>query len=293
MTVALAQTAPFIDTPGVYDIPEAVYHGDPVPEGSLSASGAKKLLPPHCPARFRHEQDNPVVKREFELGSAAHKMVLGIGPEIAVIDAEDWRKQKTKDDRDAARAAGRIPVLNPEYAQVQAMAAAIREHPLASALFDSRRGGQAERSLFWQDDEFGIWRRARLDWMPDPDAPGPFVIRDYKTCVSADRDSITKAVYNYGYFMQAPWYQDGIAALGLADDPQFVFVFQEKDPPYLINVARIDYPAEQAGRAANRAAMERYRDCKASGLWPGYSYDIELISLPPWARNRDFGGTDQ
>ena len=33
-------------TAGVYDIPEDLYHRDPVPGGSLSCSGAKKLLPP-------------------------------------------------------------------------------------------------------------------------------------------------------------------------------------------------------------------------------------------------------
>jgi len=166
--------------PGVYEIPEAVYHGDPVPGGSLSASGAKRLLPPSCPARFRYEQEHPVFKATFDFGSAAHKMVLGVGPDLAVIDAEDWRTKAAKDEREAARLSGRIPVLRSEHAEVMAMAAALREHPVASALFDPQRGGKAEQSLFWPDAEFGIWRRARLDWMPDPNAPGRFILGDYK-----------------------------------------------------------------------------------------------------------------
>ena len=283
--------AAVLTEPGVYDMPEDVYHGDPVPGGSLSVSGAKKLLAPSCPARYAYEREHPVYKDVFDFGSAAHKTVLGVGAEIVVIDAKNWQTNKAKDERDAARAAGKIPVLPHEHEQIQEMAKAIREHPLAAALLDPDRGGHPERSLFWYDAEFGIWRRARLDWMPDPDAPGRFVIVDYKSCAGADRASIAKAVANYGYFMQAPWYEDGIISLGLAEDPAFLFIFQEKEPPYLVSVVQLDYDAMRAGRAANRAAMERYRDCTEASKWPGYSDEIEVISLPPWMVRRDIGGS--
>ena len=39
-----------------------------------------------------------------------------------------------------------------------------------------------------------------------------------------------------------------------------------------------------AGRELNRLAIEIYRDCTEAGVWPGYSDEIELISLPAWAR---------
>ena len=282
---AIAEAA-VLTEPGVYEIPEAIYHGDPVPGGSLSSSGAKRLLPPSCPARFRYEQDHPVVKDIFDFGSAAHKLVLGVGPDLAVINARNWQTNKAKDERDAARAFGQIPVLADDYEQVKEMAAAIRQHPIAGALFDPDRGGKAEQSLFWPDHEFGIWRRARLDWMPDPNATGRFILGDYKTCVAADKASVAKAVANYGYYMQDAWYIDAVAALGLADDAAFLFVFQEKNPPYLITVAELDYAAIAAGREANRMAMEIYRDCKEIDRWPGYGDDIELISLPAWMRGR-------
>ena len=41
-----------IDKPGIYDLGEAAYHADPVEHGSLSASGAKYLLPPYVPADY-------------------------------------------------------------------------------------------------------------------------------------------------------------------------------------------------------------------------------------------------
>jgi hypothetical protein len=36
-------------------------------------------------------------------------------------------------------------------------------------------------------------------------------------------------------------------------------------------------------------AIERYRDCTESGIWPAYTEadSIELIALPRWARGRE------
>src|SRR5215469_11135399 len=112
-----------ITEPGIYEIDEATYHGDPVPGGSLSSSGARKLLPPSCPAKFAWERENPPEPtKALDLGTAAHSLVLGIGKPLAWIDAEDWRTKAAKEWRDAARAEGSVPLLLHEFNQVDAMA---------------------------------------------------------------------------------------------------------------------------------------------------------------------------
>ena len=248
--------------PGVYDgMPEDVYHGDPVPGGSLSSSGARKLLSPSCPAKFRYEADNPPAAKDyFELGSAAHKLVLGAGTEIITIKAPDWRTKAAKDERDAARAEGFLPLLTAEHEQVLAMAAALRAHPVASALFNPERG-KPEQSLFWQDAPTGVWRRARLDWLPDVSARERLIVADYKTSASASPAAFARSVANYGYHQQDAWYRDAVRAVGLSADPAFLFVVQEKEPPYLVTVAELDTPSVQAGRELNRQAIELYRAC--------------------------------
>lgn len=269
---------------GVYDMPEDQYHADPVPGGSLSSTGARKLLPPSCPARFRYEQDHPVHKDVFDFGTAAHQLVLRKGKPLAVLDAEDWRGKAAREWREAVRAEGSVPLLTAEHQQVQAMAAAIREHPLASALL-CRGDVMAEQSYFWPDPEYGIWRRARLDSFRQGGDGGRLIITDYKTTASADPASFAKSVANYGYHQQAAWYLDAVDGChGATTDAAFLFVAQEKAPPYLVTVCELDGDAIRAGDALNRAAMERYRDCTESGLWPGYQHDdIALISLPAWA----------
>lgn len=273
-----------IDQPGVYDIPEHVYHADPVPGGSLSSTGARKLLPPSCPARFAYERDNsPPPKAEFDLGRAAHLLVLGTGPEIVVVDAEEWRTKAVKDEVAAIRAAGAVPLRPSEMEQVQAMAASLRQHPVAAALLDPSTG-DPEQSLFWID-QTGVWCRARLDFLRNR-APGRVIIPDYKTSTSASLEAIQRAIASYGYHQQAAWYLDGVKALGIADDPAFVFIVQEKTAPYLVTVVQLDPVAERIGRRLNRQAIDIYRQCVATGRWPGYADDIQLVSLPAWVERQ-------
>ncbi len=266
----------------MYDIPEADYFADP----ALSCSGAKLLLPPSCPALFKYKQDHPEHKRAWDFGSAAHRLVLGQGADFVVIDADSYRTKKAQQARDEAQAAGAAPVLNHEYDQIKAMAAAIRRHPIAGPLLDPQYGGKPEQSLFWVDEETGVQRRCRADWLPSPHF-GRYIVTDYKTCACASRDAIRKTVTSYSYFMQDDWYRAGIRALSLDDDPAFIFVFQEKTAPYLVNVAQINEEDHWTGRDDNRRAIEVFRDCTASGVWPGYEADtddgITHISLPPWA----------
>ena len=107
-----------IKEPGVYEIPADAYHADPTIEPSLSASVANVILS-HSPlhAWAKHPRLNPDFepeeKPQFDLGSAAHNMVLRQNfwrEEIAVVEAQDWKTKAAKEARETARAAGRHPV---------------------------------------------------------------------------------------------------------------------------------------------------------------------------------------
>lgn len=295
MTAVAEARALVVTEPGVYTIPEDVYHADPVPGRSLSSSGARTLLPPSCPAIFRHEQlHGRPDKRTFDFGHAAHAKVLGVGAPIAVVqktakdgtksDAGDYRTKSAQEHCEEIRAAGCTPLLAAELEQVDAMAEALLAHPVASALFDPEHGA-AEQSLFRQDAQTGVWLRSRLDWLPTVTA-GRMVLGDYKTSVSAEPSSIAKAMGNYGYHQQAAFYADQVAGLGIADEIAFVFAFQMKTPPYLVTVAEPDDLALRVGRHLNRQAIELYAECVAADTWPGFTSEVELISLPPWEANK-------
>lgn len=270
-----------INTPGVYDLPVDEYHAM---RHMLSSSGARLLL--EAPAKFKARIDNPPTPTAtFDFGHAAHRLVLGAGADIQVVYAQSWRSAAARDERDLAHINGLIPLLTSDYDTAKAMAARIEAHPVAGKLFT---GGAPEQTLVWQDEETGVWCRALVDYLPHV-VSCPFEVVDYKTARSADPEAFAKSAASYGYAQQAAWYLDGVKALGLDDEPRFLFVVQEKTPPYLISVIELDVTAMRIGRSLNQRALQLYAECLERDDWPGYSEEVQQINLPFWweARNEE------
>jgi hypothetical protein len=314
VTVTAPATGLLLDVPGVYDfISNADYHSDPVAGGSLSSSGARDLLPPSCPAKFQYKRMNPgpppAPKHHYDFGHAAHRLVLcgepeieehketedapswrlvkGDSVELVIVDADNWMTKVAKNLRDLAHAKKQVPLLAKEYTVVQEMAAAIKRNPLATALLSGP--GNPERTLIWRDENTGVMCRARPDWMPDPVNGKRLVLAEYKSSRSAEQDEFAKAVYDYGYYQQADWYLDGVRALGIDENPAFVFVVQEKDPPYIVSHYQLDPQAVAIAAAKNRWARQTYAHCKKINNWPAYTDKVELLALPAWAERKEEG----
>lgn len=247
---------------GFYDgLDEARYHGH---KGSLSVSGAKVLL--KAPALYKWQQEHPVHKDVFDVGSAAHKLVLGVGAPLRVVDADSWRGKDARAEKEAAYAAGEIPLLAADHKRVQDMAEALSSHRLASRLLSD---GKPEVSAFAPEKETGMLRRCRFDWL------GAGVLTDYKSAASADpRDLCGRygAIKKWGYDQQAAWYLDLARDLGHPAQA-FAFIFQAKEPPHLVTVAYVPEDELWDARQRNQRALEMFRDCTESGIWPGYLPD--------------------
>lgn len=264
-------------------MPHGDYIRDPVPGRSLSSTGARLLIPPNCPRKFDYQRRHPSMPSlAFELGTAAHRPVLGAGPELVVVDAISWRTDDAKAQKKAALAAGQIPVLPHQFDQVEEMAAAVREHPLAGKLL-APGSGVPEQSLFWRDPESGVMCRARFDWLSGlKTTSGKLIVVDYKTTTCADPDKLVSAIRRYRYHMQAAWYIDAVIGCRLADDAVFLFVFQETERPYVITVMELhDIRGLWIGRELNDHARKVYARCMELGVWPGHSGAQKLFKKGP------------
>lgn len=279
------------DDNGIYgwvDVDE--YHAD---RNSLSVSGAKLLLPPSCPAKFRHHMDTAQKpKRHFEFGHFVHLKVLGKGPKVVEIDADSYRTKAAQMARDKARADGNIPVLagkpdddaGAELEQAEAMTAAVFAHPKAGPLL-SHPKNSFEQSVYATDPETGVRLRGRVDAINFSDKSGRLWLVDLKTSTTSDPDPFSRKAFKFGYHMQAAWYMDLFILNKLAADLVFVFVVVEKEPPYLVSVVEYGAAEIAEGRRANREAIDIYRECITYNKWPGYPGTDEIcpISLPAWA----------
>lgn len=258
-----------VEKPGVHDVPEAVYHADTT---TLSYSGMKMLL--QSPAKFHWQRTNPPAPKDvFDLGAVVHTLVLGAGPKLVTVEADNWYSKAAKEARTAARTEGAIALLAADMDKAQAMADAVLSHPTAGAILSN---GTPEQSLYWTDSESGVNCRARVDWLRTN------ALVDVKTCADASPGGFSRAAWTFHYEMQAAHYRAGAAAVGLGDLP-FLNVCVEKEEPYLIAVYQLDDEALSIGRSRCDRALRLYADCEAAGTWPGYSPDVELLTLPRYA----------
>ncbi|SIG07254.1 recE [Mycobacteroides abscessus subsp. abscessus] len=276
------------------DVPDTEYHAD---RSALSCSGARLLLPPSTPAAFRWYMDHPrKSKREWDFGHMAHRLLLGAGAELCVLEpavhgltkggtiAKSPRATDTWKEAEAtARAEGRVPVHVDDYRMAQAMADKVREHPTAGPLFNS---GSAEVSLAVTDPETGVRLKARPDWIVT--AGNRLTIVDYKTAVSSEPNAFSRKAPDYGYHIQDVWYRRVAQLLKLDDDPRFLFVVQEKEAPYEVSVLEYQDPIDKAeSKRQMREAISIYQRCSAEGKWPGRAPEITPIFLPQWACGDD------
>lgn len=256
-----------ITKPGIYaGITSADYHAD-----EALGSTSLKTLATRTPAHYRHDKAHPKSSAAFDLGTAAHSLILEQDESgVVVIDVEAKRGKAWTEPADAAEAEGKIALTAREWAQVTAMRDAVMEHGVAGKLFT---GHKAEESVFWDEDSLALKCR--------PDAWKPGVLVDLKTTRSADPNEFGKTAHEFGYHQSAAHYIDGVKA-ATGEELPFHFVLVEKTAPYLVSVVELDIEAINIGRALNDRAKRIYRECVESNTWPGYP-NADLISLPMWA----------
>jgi hypothetical protein len=252
-------------------------------DGSLSCSGAKLLLEPGCPALYQWTRKNPRQATEaMNFGSAAHREVLGVGWPTAICPYDSYTTKAAREWKAEQVAAGVIPVTREQRERIVAMAAAIRTHPVASKLLAAEEV-RVEHSFFWEDPATGITLRARFDSVL---LHGRVVITDYKTAAHANPRDFAKQAANLRYHWQDVTYRQAVThTLGDAD-PDFLFVVQEPEPPYLVGIYRVPAEAIMAAQDDLAEARRIYARCVAADEWPDWQYGQPVVTLdwPRWAR---------
>lgn len=278
-----------IREPGVYEMSAETYHADPVMAAPSLSSSVGKLLIERSPlhAWAAHPRLNPGYeaehKTEFDLGSAAHALMLGDPRNFSVLDFDDWRKKEAKEARDVARATGKIPLLAHQWAQVERMVAIGKKQLAAHEdAADAFTAGKPELTLIWREGD--VWCRVRPDWLHD-DRRKP--IRDYKTTsASAEPDAFGRTLYGMGYDFQAAFYRRGVRALGLCVDPVFELVAQEVDAPHALSVIGLPPAAIDLAERKVEEAINYWGWCLKNDSWPGYPARTAYVDPPAYHEAR-------
>jgi hypothetical protein len=273
---------------GIHTISAERYHADPTDAPALSAHIAHLLVnstPLHAWAA--HPKLNPDFERKekavYDVGTVAHALVLeGNNDKVHVIDAADWRTKHAKGERDEARRNGLVPLLERDWAHVQAMTEAVRMQLAARddkpPLFSD---GKPEQSLIWQDGP--VVCRARLDWLRDDFA----AIDDLKTTKGTANPIkwSRNTLWDIGADIQVAFYRRGVKNL-TGVDPQFRYVIAETTPPYATSVIQLGSSALELGRIKVERALELWAHCLKHDRWPGYPAPVYFAETPAYEEMR-------
>jgi hypothetical protein len=272
-----------------FDVPSAVYFSDPAPGPSLTQSIAKVLLdqsPGH--AKLEHPRLTPRSPDDDgaekyvaaqAIGNAAHKLMIGRGKDVTIVDADDWRTKVAKETRDKVIEAGRMPILAKHHVRVDAMVKAARVQLNDAGWKEAFRDGDGEVVLIWEED--GIWFRTMIDWMYDFN---PFCC-DYKTsAMSVAPHAIGRLAVDAGWDIQAAMHERGLNILRPEDAGRrrFRFAAQENYPPYALTPVEMSEHWLTMGRKKLQHAIDIWRRCMETDTWPLYPLAPIVPDYPSW-----------
>lgn len=238
------------------------------------------------PERFRYFLDHPPEQTPaMVFGSATHKAFLepdDFGNEYVKAPNVDRRTKAGKEEWEAFQAAnaGKTILSTDDVDTISEMEIALRGCPLAKKLIFGK--GQSEVPIFWTDKQTGEKCKAKMDRVVTYRRRKYIV--DYKTTMTADTFRFNSEIWKRGYYMQAGMYAEGLkTALKLRKLPGFLFVAQEKKPPYSVNVIEVSEEVMNAGLAKFHSLLEKYNQCKVLDQYPGYVGNIPNDSfIPTW-----------
>jgi len=262
-----------ITEPGIYrDVSEEDYRSDPCPIPSLTQSLAKIIIersPEHAWTECKslnadHESDDDP---KFDLGNAAHRIILGRGKEFEILDFDSWRTKAAKEARNEAAEQGKIGILLSQFDRAVEMAERMRAQLDRHEDRDAFTSGRAEVMIAWEED--GIWFRSLIDWLHDDLR----TVDDFKsTGMSVAEHILGIRAEAGGWHIQAAFIERGLDILDPANAGRrcFRFIAQETDDPFALNVMHMTEHWMEMGRRKVNTAVSIWRQCIESDKWPGY-----------------------
>lgn len=273
----------------VVALPMAAYQA----EHGISQSGLKELA--KSPAHLREYIDHPKPDTPDQIiGTITHTGVFEphlfegcCYPRPAEYTNKKGEKKKWNGNATECKewksSHSDRPVVSAEnYQDILGIRDAILSHPAARLALEQ---GRPEMCLFCEDPETGLQLKCRTDWLS-----GTSIV-DLKTCLDASKLGFSRTVAKFGYDIQSAFNLDIANRLGLEKE-NFIFIAAEKKPPYAVAVYLLDEESIEIGRSKYRRLLTRYMECVSTDTWPGYSRNIERLSLPTWARKAEFDAAE-
>jgi exodeoxyribonuclease VIII len=200
-------------------------------------------------------QDNDKIKT-FDFGDAMHAICLEpdrLKSEFVVMPPFNLRTNVGKEEKAefCEEHKGSKILTSDDHKKLNLMFDSVMAHPKARALIEAE--GIAEGSYFWTDEETGLECKCR----PDKNIQSQNLLVDVKT--TPDLKKFNYSVDDYRYYVQDPWYCDGVSRF--EGDVRMEFLVIQKTIEigrYPLMVCRLPTEAIEYGRAIYRQNLNDY-----------------------------------
>ena len=238
--------------PGMYDLFIEDYHKGP----GISRSGLMEFK--RSPYHYWYKYLNPDYKPESStpaqiLGNALHTLILEphqfkeryfVMPEFNKATKEGKLRWQTIQSE-----LGNKQILSSNHSQiVQRMAESFQKHKLASQFLEK---AEIEQSIYWTDPETHVLCKCR------PDILRTNLVADLKTTQNGSAKSFSKAIYGYGYHIQAAMIQESLIEIKKVKVKDLLFLVIEKSAPYAVSIYQLDETSIEQGRYEFKQLLSR------------------------------------
>lgn len=221
----------------------------------------------------------PIKKDEkhFDIGSVFHCAMLEPNEffkrYIVTTKKVDRRTTKGKWEwNEFIRSANGRKIINADvYEWAMRMQESAMKNPIVKKLFER---GYAERICEFIEPTTGASCKCRPDWETVDN-----ILVDLKSTDDASINGFEKSVRKFRYYVQDPFYRDGLDAERGIFPELFIFVAVEKKPPFGVGLFTVDQDDINRGRDVYIKNIERWLECRKTGVWPGYPTEIQSLKL--------------
>ena len=195
----------------------------------------------------------------FDFGKAVHAICLEphlLKTDFVVMPELNLRTNAGKEEKAEFIAAneGKSILTSDEHKKLNLMYESIMAHPAARKIIDA--DGIAEGSFFFTDSDSGVDCRVR------PDKVIGNYAADVKT--TPELGKFKFSVDDFRYFVQAPFYLDGLAKCGIEADHMKFLVIQKtiEIGRYPVMVVTLPIEVVEYGRAIYKRDLNNYAEFK-------------------------------
>lgn len=211
---------------------------------------------PHLVEWAKHAPVDTDKTSAADIGDAFHALLLepirfdnsfAVAPEFN-LRTNDGKAQAAEF---AAANAGKTVLTAAENRMLQMMRDSVMAHPQARELIEAN--GLVEQSFFWTDEQTGIDCKCR----PDKFIADRGLLVDVKTTPSLSKFSYS--VEDYRYYVQAPWYCDGVDLFDHETAMAFLVVQKSAElGRYPVQVFTLPEDLIMYGRQTYRRDLDKY-----------------------------------